>query len=118
MASVVKVERSEEHEISRLRELLARKTAEYDTMEGKLAFKTRLVNQLEEEQLLHSREARASTRERASLRSHLSSLQDQVDLCKSIANLKEMQESLQSTANVLSSTLSEERAAKRARLHQ
>jgi hypothetical protein len=39
----------------------------------------------------------------------------QLDMCQSIALLKQMQEETQRTAEILSSTLEEERAAKRPR---
>ena len=42
-------------------------------------------------------------------------LQEQLDICKSIALLKQTHEELQRTAEILASTLEEERAAKRAR---
>ena len=45
----------------------------------------------------------------------LQDLQVQLDMCQSIALLKQMQEETQRTAEILSSTLEEERAAKRPR---
>ena len=111
-----------QNENAKLKDALAKKTAACDTIEGKLAYKTRLVNQqevfvakLEEAQVQHVKDTQAWTHEKASMQSQITALQEQLDLCRSIAHLREMQESIQHTASVLSSTLAEERAAKRRR---
>jgi hypothetical protein len=111
-----------QNEIVKLKDALAKKTAACDTIEGKLAYKTRLVNQLEvfvakleEAQVQHVKDTQTWTHEKASMQSQITALQEQLDLCRSIAHLREMQESMQHTASVLSSTLAEERAAKRRR---
>jgi len=114
-----------QNENAKLKDALAKKTAACDTIEGKLAYKTRLVNQhevfvakLEEAQVQHVKDTQAWTHEKASMQSQITALQEQLDLCRSIAHLREMQESMLHTANVLSSTLAEERAAKRARTQE
>ena len=113
MASV-KLERGEDLEITRLRDLLAKKTAEHDIAEGKLACNVRHIKQLdafiaklEEQQLQHFKERQAWTRERVSMESQLAALQEQLDLT---ALLKRMQQDTQSSSS------SEDRASsKRAR---
>jgi len=133
MASVVKVERSEEHEISRLRELLARKTAEceaaedklsrktaeYEASEDKLACKIRHIKQqdaftskLEEQQLQHLRERQFLLREKNSLTVENTLLREQVETSQ------HLKQALEKAQQILETLLSEERVAKRARLHQ
>lgn len=109
-------------EILKLKEALAYKTAACDTIEGKLAYKTRLVNQqdlfiatMEEEHSLHVKEKQAWAHERGALKTQISGLLEQINMCKSIALLQQMQEKTQHTAEILASTLEEERACKRQR---
>ena len=125
-----------QNEIAKLKDALAKKTAACDTIEGKLAYKTRLVNQqgkyidkLEEEQVQHGRDAQAWTHEKASMQSQITALHEQLELSqylkqtleKSQQTLEKYQQTLEKSqhlADILSSTLAEERAAKRARTHE
>jgi chromosome segregation ATPase len=136
-----------QNEIAKLKDALAKKTAACDTIEGKLAYKTRLVNQqgkyidkleeeqvqqgkcidkLEEEQVQHVKDAQAWTHEKASMQSQISALQEQLELSqylkqtleKSQQTLEKYQQTLEKSqhlADILSSTLADERAAKRRR---
>ena len=116
MASAVKLE---EHELSRLRELLANKTAECEAAEGKLACKIRRIKQqdaflakLEEQQLQHLRERQFLLREKNSLFAENTLLREQVE------NSQHLKQALEKAQQILETLLSEERVAKRARLHQ
>ena len=125
-----------QNEIAKLKDALAKKTAACDTIEGKLAYKTRLVNQqgkyidkLEEEQAQHVKDAQAWTHEKVSMQSQITALQEQLELSqylkqtleKTHQTLEKYQQTLEKSqhlADILSSTLADERAAKRARTHE
>jgi len=139
-----------QNEIAKLKDALAKKTAACDTIEGKLAYKTRLVNQqgkyidkleeeqvqqgkyidkLEEEQAQHVKDAQVWTHEKVSMQSQITALQEQLELSqylkqtleKTHQTLDKYQQTLEKSqhlADILSSTLADERAAKRARTHE
>jgi hypothetical protein len=102
-----------QNEIVKLKDALAKKTAACDTIEGKLAYKTRVINQqgryidkLDEEQQLLVQQNRGLVRENTIMK-------EQLELSQ---HLKQTLEKSQHLADILSATLAEERAAKRARL--
>ena len=102
-----------QNEIVKLKDALAKKTAACDTIEGKLAYKTRVINQqgkyidkLDEEQQLLVQQNRVLARENTVMK-------EQLELSQ---HLKQTLEKSQHLADILSATLAEERAAKRARL--
>ena len=106
-----------QNEIKTLKEALAHKTALCDTVEGKLAHKTRVVNQqndyiskLEEQHKSHLLEQLAWSREGTELQSRIATLQEQLDTSRS---LQQMLEQARVTTELLSITLAEERAGKR-----
>jgi len=108
-----------QNEIRNLKEALVRKTAACDTIEGKLGHKTRVINQqdayivkLEEDQKLHFQEKQAWSSEKTSLLMKNSSLQEELN---QIRALKLILEKVDHIAEILSSTLAEERAGKRPR---
>jgi len=108
-----------QNENAKLKDALAKKTAACDTIEGKLAYKTRLVNQLEvfvvkleEEQVQHVKDAHVWTHEKVFMQSQITALQEQLELSQ---YLKQTLEKSQHLADILSSTLADERAAKRRR---
>ena len=101
-----------QNEIAKLKDALAKKTAACDTIEGKLAYKTRLVNQqgkyidkLDDEQKLLLQQNQALVRDNMLMK-------EQLELCQ---YLKQTLERSQHLADILSSTLADERAAKRCR---
>jgi uncharacterized protein YhaN len=98
-----------QNEILRLKDALSKKTAACDTIEGKLAYKTRVINQqdvfvakLVEEQTLYKKEKQA-------LQDEVTALKEQLDVGKYITQLKQMLD----TTQIISSALTEERVAKR-----
>ena len=102
-----------QNEIVKLKDALAKKTAACDTIEGKLAYKTRVINQqgryidkLDEDQQLLAQQNRGLARENTLMK-------EQLELSQ---HLKQTLEKSQHLADILSATLAEERAAKRARL--
>ena len=104
-----------QNENKSLKEALVKKTAACDTLEGKLGHKTRVINQqdtyiatLEEEKKVWGLWAR----ERADLLAKNAFLQEQLDMS---VFLKKVLEETQHTAEVLASTLADERASKRQR---
>lgn len=108
-----------QNEIKTLKEALAKKTSLCDTVEGKLAHKTRMINQqndyitkLEDQHKSHLLEQLAWSRQGAELQSKITALQEQLDTSR---NLQQMLEQARLTAEILSATLAEERAAKRLR---
>lgn len=99
-------------EIDSLKEALAHKTKLCDSMEGKVAYKTRIINQLdarivqlEQANLDHITERQAWITEKADL---LQQLETKRNMYNIMDNLKHI-------AGLLSTTLDEERACKRAR---
>jgi chromosome segregation ATPase len=117
-------------EIDSLKEALAHKTKLCDSIEGKMAYKTRIINQLdariaqlEQANLDHITERQAWIAEKAdllqqletkrSMQSFLDGLkQEQIETKKSTQSLMD---NLKHVAGLLSTTLAEERACKRAR---
>ena len=104
-----------QNEIKSLKEALAHKTKLCDRIEGQMGRLTMEVNKLKWELGEKSDENCSLTREKILSGKKIQDLQMQLDLCQSIALLKQMQEEAQRTAEILSSTLAEERAAKRPR---
>ena len=104
-----------QNEIKTLREALAHKTKLCDRIElqkGRLTMEVnRLTWQLDEKveayETLHREKLLASRK--------IQDLQVQLNMCQSIALLKQMQEETQRTTEILASTLAEERAAKKQR---
>ena len=108
-----------QNEIAKLKDALAKKTAACDTIEGKLAYKTRLVNQqgkyidkLDDEQQLLKQQNQALVCKEEALLTQNALLKEQLELSQ---YLKQTLEKSQHLADILSSTLAEERAAKRRR---
>jgi hypothetical protein len=106
-------------EIKDLKDALAKSNAARDTTEGKLGHKTRTINQqdayitkLEEEHKVLAQEKQAWIHEKRELLSSKTALQEQLD---QIRNLQRILENAGRVAEILSSTLAEERAAKRPR---
>jgi hypothetical protein len=111
-----------QNEIAKLKDALAKKTAVYDTIEGKLAYKTRLVNQqgkyidrLDDEVQLLKQQNQVLVSEKEVLLSRNMRMKDQLELSH---HLKQTLEKSQHLADILSSTLADERAAKRARTQE
>lgn len=99
-------------EIDTLKEALAHKTKLCDSMEGKVAYKTRIINQheiriaqFEQENLDHIAERQAWITEKAALL-------EQLEAKKNMQNLID---NLKYVSGLLSTTLAEERASKRAK---
>lgn len=99
-------------EIDSLKEALAHKTKLCDSMEGKVAYKTRIINQLD---------ARIAQLEQANL-DHITERQawitEKADLLQQLEtkrNMYNIMDNLKHIAGLLSTTLDEERACKRAR---
>ena len=108
-----------QREIALLKTQLAHKTALCDSVEGKLAHKTRVINQqtdyiskLEDQHKAHLLEQLAWSRQGTELQSKIAGLQEQLDTS---LNLKQMLEQARFTTEILASTLADERAAKRQR---
>ena len=104
-----------QNEIAKLKDALVKKTAACDTIEGKLAYKTRVINQqgkyidrLDEDQKLLVQQNQALVSENMRMK-------EQLELSQ---HLKQTLEKSQHLADILSSTLADERAAKRARTHE
>ena len=102
-------------EIKQLKEALAHKTKLCDRIEGQKGRLTMEINRLKWELSERMEENEALNGEKRATGKKIQDLQMQLDLCQSIALLKQMQEEAQRTAEILSSTLAEERAAKRPR---
>lgn len=106
-------------EIKGLKEALGRSNAARDTTEGKLGHKTRIVNQqetyimqLEEGQKLYTQEKLAWVHERNSLLAKIVALQEELDKTR---DLNKMLEKAGLLVEIMSSTLADERSAKRPR---
>lgn len=104
-----------QNEIKGLKEALAHKTKLCDRIEGQKGRLTMEINKLKWELCEKSDENESLTREKILSGKKIQDLQMQLDVCQSIALLKQMQEEAQRTAEILSATLAEERAAKRPR---
>jgi len=115
-----------QNENAKLKDALAKKTAACDTIEGKLAYKTRLVNQqgkyidkLDDEQQLLKQQNQALVRKEEALLTQIALLKEQLELSQYLKQtLEKSQQTLEKSqhlADILSSTLAEERAAKRRR---
>ncbi len=108
-----------QNEIKVLKDALAKKTAACDTIEGKLAHKTRLIdqqdayiNKMEEEQKELTEQKRLLKRTISNQEEKIAMFQEQLDMSK---HLYQVLEKTQRTAEILSSTLAEEREAKKRR---
>jgi hypothetical protein len=108
-----------QNEIAKLKDTLTKKTAACDTIEGRLAYKTRVVNQqdkyiaeLEEDRRVLVEQKQTLIQEKINLFNENTTLKEQLDLSR---HLKQILEKTQHTAEILSSTLAEERASKRQR---
>jgi len=115
-----------QNEIKTLKDALVHKTAVCDTVEGKLGHKTRLINQqdayiakLEEDAKVFISEKQAWMREKSELVNKNSILEDELEKSRNFKSILEKAchfvDIASQTAEILSSTLAEERAAKRAR---
>jgi hypothetical protein len=104
-----------QREIVKLREALAHKTKLCDRIEGQKGRLTMEINKLKWELGEKSDANEALNRDKFITGKKMQDLQMQLDMCQSIALLKQMQEETQRTAEILSSTLADERAAKRQR---
>lgn len=111
-----------QNEIAKLKDILTKKTAACDTIEGRLAYKTRVVNQqdkyiaeLEEDRRVLVEQKQTLIQEKINLFNENTTLKEQLDLSR---HLKQILEKTQHTAEILSSTLAEERATKRQRLEE
>ena len=82
-----------------------KKRAACDTIEGKLAHKTRVINQQDAYIAVLEEEKQAWSREKADLCDKYSTLQEEFNMLRTLKHLTE----------ILASTLAEERAAKRPR---
>jgi hypothetical protein len=102
-------------EIAKLKQDLAHKTKLCDRIEGQKGRLTMEINRLNFELGERNDEAEALRLQKHEQSKKIQDLLQQLDMCKSIALLKQMQEEAQHTAEILSSTLAEERAAKRVR---
>jgi hypothetical protein len=102
-------------EISLLKEALAHKTKMCDRIEGQKGRLTMEINKLKSELSQSRTENESLHREKVGYIARIQALQESVDICQGIALLKQMQEETQHTAEILSSTLAEERATKRRR---
>lgn len=117
---VLNVIQDYQNEIKSLKEALSKANAARDTTEGKLGHKTRIVNQqdayivkLEEEQALLVKEKQAWIYEKNKLLNQNMVLQAELD---QIRDLRQILDKADHLAGILSSTLAEERAAKRPRV--
>lgn len=111
-----------QNEIAKLKDILTKKTVACDTIEGRLAYKTRVVNQqdkyiaeLEEDRRVLVEQKQTLIQEKINLFNENTTLKEQLDLSR---HLKQILEKTQHTAEILSSTLAEERATKRQRLEE
>lgn len=94
-----------QNEIKTLKDALNKKRAACDTIEGKLAHKTRVINQQDAYIAVLEEEKQAWSREKADLCDKYSTLQEEFNMLRTLKHLTE----------ILASTLAEERAAKRPR---
>jgi hypothetical protein len=105
-----------QQEIKQLKEALVHKTKLCDRIEGQKGRLTMEINRLKWELSERMDENEALSKEKHATGKKIQGLQMQLDLCQSIALLKQMQEETQRTAEILSSTLAEEWEAKRRRV--
>ena len=125
MQSPVSIEQSisdDQNEIAKLKDALAKMTAACGFLEGKLVYKTRVIIQqgkyidrLDDELQLLKEQNRALVSEKDVLLSRNMRMKEQLELSQ---HLKQTLEKSQHLADILSSTLADERAAKRARTHE
>lgn len=101
--------------ITNLEEALAHKTKLCDRIEGQKGRLTMEINKLKWEVTELNDKTTSLQLQNSQQNKKIQELQEQLDICKSIALLKQTHEELQRTAEILASTLEEERAAKRAR---
>ena len=104
-----------QNEIKNLKEALAHKTKLCDRIEGQKGRLTMEINKLKWELGEKSEENETLRKDKQAQGKKIRELQEQLDMCQSIALLKQMQEEAQRTVEILASTLEEERAAKRPR---
>jgi len=104
-----------QNEIRNLKEALAHKTKLCDRIEGQKGRLTMEINRLKWELTEKSEENESLNKEKQVMSKKIQDMHMQLDMCQSIALLKQMQEETQRTAEILSSTLAEERAGKRPR---
>lgn len=104
-----------QNELRHLLKSLAHQTALCDRVETQKGRLTMEINKLRWELGEKSEENESLRKDKHAQSKKIQELQEQVDLCQSIALLKQMQEEAQRTAEILSSTLADERAAKRPR---
>jgi predicted nuclease with TOPRIM domain len=105
----------DQHEIKTLKEALAHKTRLCHRIEDQKGRLTMDVNKLQCELDKREDENELLNEAQRSMGKRIHDLQMQVDVYKSIALLKQMQEETQRTAEILSATLAEERTHKRPR---
>ena len=105
-----------QNEIKTLKDALVHKTKLCDRIEGQKGRLTMEINKLNWELSESLEEKQLLRTDKLTLTKKVHELLEQQDMYKSIALLKQMQEEAQHTTEILSSTLAEERAAKRARL--
>jgi archaellum component FlaC len=94
-----------QNEIRTLKEALAKKTAACDTIEGKLAHKTRIINQQDTYIATLELEKQIWSRTKLELQNKYSLMQEEFNMARTLGKMIE----------TLSATLEEERAAKRQR---
>lgn len=104
-----------QRKITSLEEALAHKTKLCDRIEGQKGRLTMEINRLMWGTGELNDKVESLQKEKCLQSKKIQELQDQLDVYKAIALLKQMQEETQRTADILASTLEEERAAKRAR---
>jgi hypothetical protein len=104
-----------QREIEQLRQKLAHKTALCDRIEGQKGRLTYEINKLKLELDESITQKQSLHREKVMHVMRIQELQEQVDMCKGIAMLKQMLDETQHTTEILTSTLAEERANKRSR---
>ena len=105
----------EQNEAASLRDALAHKTKLCDRIEAQKGRLTMDVNKLQCELDKREDENELLNEAQRAMSKKIHDLQMQVDVYKSISLLKQMQEETQRTAEILASTLAEEREAKRQR---
>jgi chromosome segregation ATPase len=94
-----------QQEIKQLKEALAKKTAACDTIEGRLAHKTRIINQQDAYIANLEEEKQVWSKTKVELQDKYSLLQEEFNMFRTLRQM----------IDTLSSTLAEERAAKRPR---
>ncbi len=115
---VIKIESIQEGactEIAKLKQDLAHKTKLCDRIEGQKGRLTMEIRRLSFELGERNDEAEALRLQKHEQSKKIQELLEQLDMCRSIALLKQMQEETQHTTEILANMLAEERAAKRQR---